>query len=200
MKKLIDIVSGKSWWSIPFHFTLLSIIAFSYLAYFFNVELAEVTKHGHVITVPNLENLSIEEAESLLEENQLRFEISDTVFSEKHNMDAIVGQLPKAGNKVKENRRIYLTINTSQKPKIKITEQTLAKIKKADIRQVRIDIASLGLKIGRIDTVESNYKNYVLEAYRGKKIIEVGDYIFLGDKIRLEIGRGKNTSDTTSSN
>ena len=200
MKKLIDIISGKSWWSVPFHFTLMSIVAFSCLAYFFNVELAEVTKHGHVITVPNLENLSIEEAEMKLEENQLRFEISDTVFSEKHNMNAVVSQLPKAGNTVKENRRIYLTINTSQKPKIKITELTLAKIKKADIRQVKIDIASLGLKIGRIDTVESNYKDYVIEAYKGRKVIEVGDYIYLGDKIRLEIGRGKKDSDSTSTN
>lgn len=170
---------------------MICLVALGYLNYFFNTELTETTKHGHVINVPNLENLTFEEAQVILESEKLRIEVSDTVFSEKHKMDAIVSQLPKAGTTVKENRRIYLTMNTSDKPKIKITEKTLSKIKKGDIRQVKIDINSLGLKIGAIDTVESNYKDYVLEAYKDSKVIEVGDYLYLGDAIRLEIGSGK---------
>ena len=187
---IIEIASGKSWWSIPFHLTLIAIVGFLYLNYFFNSKLTDITKHGEVITVPNLENLTVEEAQAILEENKLRYEISDTVFSEKHNMEAIVSQLPAYGSEVKENRRIYLTVNSSNRPKVKITETNILKIKKADIRQVQIDILSLGLKINKIDTIDSPYKGYVLEAYRGSKTIEVGDILYLGDGIRIEVGNG----------
>lgn len=182
---------GKTWWGPIIHLVIIVAITFVGVLYFFYSYLPDFTNHGQLIEVPNLENLTIEEAQDFLNEKSLRFEISDTVYSERHDKGAIVTQLPSAGAEVKENRRIYLTLNTSTPPKIPVTDATLEKLKGDGIKQVEININNLGLKIAKIDTVESDYKNLVIEAYKEGKIIEVGDILYQGDKIKLDIGRGK---------
>ena len=187
---ILDYFSGKSWWSILTHFVLIVLVSIIGLVYFFNFYLTDYTKHGQVIIVPDLNNLSLEEVELKLDELKLKYAVSDTVYSERHEMNAVVSQLPSPGSEVKENRRVYLTINRPDKPKIKITESVLERIKKDYISQVKINISSLGLEIGRIDTVDRTYKDYVLEAYKGNRVIEAGDELYLGDKVKLQIGRG----------
>ncbi len=195
--KVLDYFSGKSWWSILVHFGLIILVSIIGLVYFFNSYLTDYTKHGQVIEVPNLNNLSLEEVQLKLDELNLRFEVSDTVYSEKHHVNAVVSQIPSPKTEVKEGRRIYLTLNMPNRPKIKITEAVLNKIQKTYISQVRINLANLGLEIGQIDVVDSPYKDYVEAVYKGAKRLEVGDELFLGDKVRLEIGRGGETATDT---
>ena len=159
--KLLDYFSGKSWWSILVHFGLIVLISIIGLVYFFNSYLTDYTKHGQVIEVPNLNNLSLEEVQLKLEELKLNYEVSDTVYSERHNINAVVSQIPSSKAQVKEGRRIYLTINTPEKPKLKITESVLNKIQKDYISQVKINLAGLGLEIGQVDVVDGPYKDYV---------------------------------------
>lgn len=188
--KVVDYYSGKSWWSILVHFVLIVLVSIIGLVYFFNSYLTDYTKHGQVIEVPNLNNLSLEEVQLKLDELKLRYEVADTVYSERHNVNAVVSQLPSPKAEVKEGRRIYLTINMPEKPKIKITESVLNKIQKDYISQVKINLAGLGLEIGQIVIVDSPYKDYVEAVYKGGKRLEVGDELYLGDKVRLEVGRG----------
>lgn len=195
--KVLDYFSGKSWWSILVHFALIVLVSIVGLVYFFNSYLTNYTKHGQVIEVPNLNNLSLEEVQLKLDELKLRYEVSDTVYSERHEVNAVVSQVPSPKAEVKEGRRIYLTLNMPEKPKIKITEAVLNKIQKSYISQVKINIANLGLEIGQIDVVDSPYKDYVEAVYKGGKQLEVGDELFLGDKIRLEIGRGVEVEEDT---
>lgn len=188
--KVVDYYSGKSWWSILVHFVLIVLVSIIGLVYFFNSYLTDYTKHGQVIEVPNLNNLSLEEVQLKLDELKLRYEVADTVYSERHDVNAVVSQLPSPKAEVKEGRRIYLTINMPEKPKIKITESVLNKIQKDYISQVKINLAGLGLEIGQIVIVDSPYKDYVEAVYKGGKRLEVGDELYLGDKVRLEVGRG----------
>ncbi len=198
--KVLDYFSGKSWWSILVHFGLIILVSIIGLVYFFNSYLTDYTKHGQVIEVPNLNNLSLEEVQLKLEELNLRFEVSDTVYSEKHDVNSVVSQMPSPKAEVKEGRRIYLTLNMPDRPKIKITEAVLNKIQKTYISQVKINLANLGLEIGQVDVVDSPYRDYVEAIYKGDKRIEVGDELYLGDKVRLEIGRGVEAGNDTLNN
>lgn len=195
--KVLDYFSGKSWWSILVHFGLIVLVSVIGLVYFFNTYLTDYTNHGQIIEVPNLNNLSIEEVQLKLDELKLTYEVSDTVYSERHHVNAVVSQIPSAKAEVKEGRRIYLTLNMPEKPRVKITEAVLNKIQKSYISQVKINLAGLGLQIGQVDVVSSPYKDYVEAVYKGSKRLEVGDVLFIGDKIRLEIGSGDGIENDT---
>ena len=81
------------------------------------------TNHDQKIEVPDLSKMSLNNVEETLDELDLRFEILD---SANYNPDfpkySIIEQIPKAGKFVKENIKIYITLNRSSYPELVIPE------------------------------------------------------------------------------
>tara|TARA_B100000809_G_scaffold261723_1_gene311157 strand:+ start:2608 stop:3219 length:612 start_codon:yes stop_codon:yes gene_type:complete len=129
--------------------------------------LKSTTNHDQKIEVPNLAKMSLDVVEDKLDEIDLRFEVLD---SSNYNPDfpkySVIEQIPKAGEFVKENRKIYLTLNRSGYVFLKIPE-VVGKTR----RQAEPTLISMGFEIGRI-----TYKPYialdeVLEiSHKGKKL------------------------------
>ena len=69
-----------------------------------------VTKHNQELVVPDFTNLSVEEASVIAEEAGMRIEVTDSVFVKRMQKGAVYRQNPSAGDKVKNGRRIVLTI------------------------------------------------------------------------------------------
>ena len=179
----------KSWKGVLVHLLLAISLSYFIVYYFFEIHLPEITEHGMVITVPNLEHLPLSEAERTLKEKELRLEVKDTVYSEKHDPGTIITQNPKPNFEVKRNRRIYVTLNSGNVPKVTITEEILARIVKSDINDVREQVKSLGFK-PEIINIDAPFENYVYEAkYRGNNI-ENGQKIAKGSTITLMVGNG----------
>ena len=92
----------------------IAIIALLGLAFVILFWLKFTTNHDQKIEVPSLAKMSLDTAENKLNEIDLRFEIID---SSNYNPDfpkySVIEQIPKAGEFVKENRKIYLTLNRS---------------------------------------------------------------------------------------
>ena len=165
----------------------IAIIALLGLAFVILFWLKFTTNHDQKIEVPSLAKMSLDTAENKLNEIDLRFEIID---SSNYNPDfpkySVIEQIPKAGEFVKENRKIYLTLNRSGYVYLKIPE-VVGKTR----RQAEPTLISMGFEIGRI-----TYKSYialdeVLElSYKGKKL-KAGEKIQKTSVIDLVLGDGE---------
>lgn len=166
---------------------LIAIIVLLGLAFVTLFWLKSTTNHNQKIEVPSLAKLSLDVAESKLDELDLRFEVLD---SSNYNPDfpkySVIDQIPKAGEFVKENRKIYLTLNRSGYVYLKIPE-VVGKTK----RQAAPTLVSMGFIIGKI-----TYKSYiaydeVLEiSHKGKKLMP-GDELQKTSVIDLVLGDGE---------
>src|SRR4051794_798214 len=102
--------------SILVHFAVaIGIIVLLGVLYFY-AYLPNVTNHGETITVPNIEGKNIEEVEAFLAKHDLRYEVNDSSYSDKYPPLAVLKQYPSAGAKVKENRKIYVSVNRINPP------------------------------------------------------------------------------------
>jgi len=165
----------------------IAIIALLGLAFIVLFWLKFTTNHDQKIEVPNLAKMSLDTAENKLNELYLRFEVID---SSNYNPDfpkySVIEQIPKAGEFVKENRKIYLTLNRSGYVYLKIPE-VVGKTR----RQAEPTLISMGFEIGTI-----TYKSYialdeVLElSYKGKKL-KSGEKIQKTSVIDLVLGDGE---------
>ena len=95
---------------------LLAVVVACALIYGTLVWLDKYTRHNEAVVVPDVKGLKIEEAAEFFKNNNLRYNVIDSVFSKDVDPGAIVELVPSAGSKVKEGRIVFITVNalTSQ--------------------------------------------------------------------------------------
>lgn len=124
------------------------------------------TRHGHNVVVPALEKLQVEEANTILKAKKLHAEIVDSIYQRDAVPGAIIDQTPKAGNKVKEGRAIYLTIYSKNPQLVAIPELT-----DYSVRQASALLNSMGFTQLSIQEVPAEYSGLVVAVeFRGKKL------------------------------
>ncbi|HTF81597.1 MAG TPA: PASTA domain-containing protein [Cytophagales bacterium] len=154
--------------------------------FFFNFYLPWSTNHDQKIKVPELKSLKINKAQSLIEEMNLRLEISDSVFNPDVPAFTVISQYPKSGNMVKENRKIYITLSTDKPPLIK-----MPKLVDASLLNAQMVLQSYGLKLGDVKKVPHFADHVVLkQLYKGVEVKE-GSNIGKGSVIDLVVGDGQ---------
>jgi eukaryotic-like serine/threonine-protein kinase len=152
---------------------------------FFFVYLPWSTNHGEAITVPNLKGLTMEEAEDLLDDRNLDFEVTDSTFMAGLKPLTVLSQYPLENSKVKQGRKIYLTINTETAPMIRLPKLTEMSLKSAEQQLLVAGLLKPGLEYQ--DDIR---ENEVLEVkYEGTKI-DAGTLIAKGSKVTLVVGNG----------
>jgi len=130
------------------------------------VFLRVITKHGHVLEVPDFTNMQVEEAEVAASKAGVRLEIADSVFVRRMEKGAIYRQDPVAGSYVKQGRRILLVINAVTPKKV-----TMPNVVGCSMRQAKAEIISRGLRLGRLYYVSDMATNNVLkQQVKGKDI------------------------------
>ena len=145
------------------------------------------TNHNQKIKVPDLAKLSLDLAEEKLAELDLRFVVLD---SSNYNPDfpkhSVIEQLPEAGEFVKENRKIYLTLNRSGYVFLEVPN-VIGKTK----RQAAPTLVSMGFQIGEIEYSSYIALDEVLEmSYKGTKITP-GDKLQKTSTIDFVLGDGE---------
>ena len=71
------------------------------------------TRHGESVTVPDVKRMQAEDAKALLSRYRLRSEVIDSVYVDNIPRGAVVEQIPRENSSVKENRIVFLTINSN---------------------------------------------------------------------------------------
>ncbi|NND61717.1 MAG: PASTA domain-containing protein [Flavobacteriaceae bacterium] len=165
----------------------LAVIAIIVLSFLILTWLKFTTNHGQQIEVPDLAKMTIEEAEDALDDLDLRYEIMDTTnYNPSFPYKTVIEQLPKAGRFVKEDRKIYISLNRSGYPMIQVPP-VVGKTK----RQAEPTLKAVGFKIGKIDYRKYIAKDEVLEIrHKGQKI-NVGDKLQKTSVIDLVLGDGE---------
>jgi beta-lactam-binding protein with PASTA domain len=162
---------------------IVACIIFSFLALKW---LKSYTNHGTFVEVPNLVGLSLDDAETTLQNFDLRTQVQDSSnYNPKYPSGAVVEQEPLAGAQVKENRKIYLILNPSDYRKVIIPD-----VIRSTLRQTRPTLEALGFRIGKLIYVDDLGRDEVLELrFRGQKI-NAGDLIKKTSAIDLVLGNG----------
>jgi len=173
--------------------TLGSILIIAIL--YFYVYLPSITNHGESITVPDLTGMGVEELETFLTKNDLRFAINDSAFSSEYPPLAVLRQFPQPGSKVKENRVIYVSLNRVAPPTLPLPDLVDRSLINAEVVLKSIEVIR-----GRILYVPDPFRNLVKEVHFEGKKIEPGTRITKGAIIDLVVGDGNGPADFTIGN
>ncbi len=143
------------------------------------------TRHGVRIKVPNVSKLNYQEAIDELEDLGLEPIIQDSVYSGDFKKMAITEQSPLPGREVKEGRKVYLTINSLPKPKVR-----MPKLKDNSINLAKALLTNSGLELGNITEKPSLIGSGIVlkQLFRSDTIVS-GKLIERGSKIDLWVSK-----------
>jgi len=173
-----------SWWGVLKHIGIAIGIGIALILFFFYIFLPSATNHGESITVPNLEGMPLRELDKFVVDRDLRFEVSDSSYSSEYPPYTVLHQFPKAGAKVKANRKIFISLNSKNPP----TTQMPNLVDKT-IQNAGLILKSYELERGRITTKPDAFRNVLEQNFNGEPI-EEGTLVAKGSKIDLVIGDG----------
>lgn len=148
--------------------------------YFLNI----YTRHGQNIIVPDLNGLQADEAEQMLRSKGLSALVIDSIFKLDAVPGAVIDQTPRAGNKVKEGRSIYITIYSYNPQQISIPE-----LVDYSSRQAISLLNSIGFSDIIIEEIPAEYNGLVMSVeYKGRKLL-ADELIPAGSTIKLIVGK-----------
>ena len=143
------------------------------------------TNHDDFILVPVLFDIEISSLDSLVYSYGLRYEIIDSIFDKSKLKGVVVNQDPLPNTKVKENRKIYLTINSLQTRKVYFPDIYDLTLRQA-VRNLKINGLEVGKLIYRSDLATNKILNYKVNGIN----IEIGQELYHGTTVDLVVGKG----------
>jgi beta-lactam-binding protein with PASTA domain len=165
----------------------LAAVAIVVLIFFLMRWLDATTNHGEFIIVPDLKGKSLETVDIELRDKDLVMEVQDSSnYNPNYPKYSVIEQNPKAGSKVKENRKIYITYNPSGYRKVEVPN-----IEMRTLRQARPTLEAIGLQVGELTYKDYIGKDEVLKMYHKNVLVQPGDLLPLTSVIDLEVGNGK---------
>lgn len=182
MKKLLAFLTSKTFAAnLVLGLVFLVVLFFGLKAW-----LSATTHHGEKLTVPDLTGLTLEEADESLSETDLRYRVIDSAeYNPDIALGAILEQHPQAGNQVKSNREVLLTINPFVVRKIEVPN-----IIDKTLRRAVYDLESKGFKVGELIYKPDLAKDVILGFKIGAEEIKPGDKFEKGTTIDLVVGSG----------
>ncbi|MFL2637506.1 MAG: PASTA domain-containing protein [Flavobacteriaceae bacterium] len=144
------------------------------------------TNHNQYIKVPNLEGTNFEQAIKILDESDLSYVVLDSaLYNPKYPKFSVVDQLPKSNTEVKQNRKIYLTLNPSNYGKVSIPN-----IIQITQRSASSALLASDLEIGEILYENNIGKDMVLQILFNGNEVNPGEMVPKKSKIDLVLGNG----------
>ena len=168
----------------------LALLALMILVFLLLRWLNSTTNHGEFVEVPDFSKMTVTDMRKAIDEADLRYEVLDSAnYNPDYPRFSIIEQDPPAGNKVKENRKIYFTVNPSGYKKV-----TVPQVIQVTQRNAASMLRAVGLDVQRVTYIDELGKDMVYYIkYKGKRIKE-GDKLPKTSKIELVCGNGTITS------
>ncbi len=142
------------------------------------------TDHGESFAIPDFQNMDMGEVHRLAAEKDLRCEIIDSIYTRDAAPGTVIDQFPVPGFSVKEGRTVFLTICSISPERIMMPELT-----DISLRQAVSMMQGVGLNVGEVEYVPSEFPNLVLaQKFRGS-LIASGEMIDRGSSIDLVVGK-----------
>ena len=153
MKTILNFLKSKFLWIN----VLVAIILTFAICYVVFWRLDVYTHHGEAVEVPDLSGLYVEEAELLLKDCGLEYEVIDSVYVRSKKGGEITEQSPTVGVKVKKNRKIYLVVNSKQR-KMVVVPNLVGESR----RKVQSNLKTLGFNVDSVQYEMYEFNDEVL--------------------------------------
>ena len=151
------------------------------------------TRHGEAVVVPNVKGMGVAEAEKMFRNQGLTCIVSDSSYVKNLPAGCILEHNPAAGQKVKEGRTIYLTINTLSTPLSVVPDVA----DNSSVRQAQAKLIAAGFKLTE-NRMVSGEKDWVYGViYQGRQL-QIGDKAPIGATLTLMVGDGVQSTATDS--
>lgn len=143
------------------------------------------THHGETVMVPDVKGMTVEEATQMFRNHGLVCVISDTRYVKDEAAGIILDLKPGVGDKVKEGRTVYLTVNT-----LKIPLRVIPDVAdNSSLRQAEAKLQSVGFKLTEIQLIQGE-KDWVYGVkYQGRQLT-AGEKVPMGASLTLMVGNG----------
>ena len=165
---------------------VLALIATVVLGFLALKWLKSYTNHGTFVTVPQLTGKTIDAAQELIKDYELRSEVQDSSnYNPNYPKGAVIEQDPLPGSKVKKDRKIYLILNPSAYRTVAVPD-----VIRRTVRQAKPALEAVGFQIGTTTYKDDLGKDEVLQIRHNSQIIEAGTKLPKTSKIDLILGNG----------
>lgn len=141
------------------------------------------TNHGAYVKVPAIKGMSVEEAEVLLLQNNLKYEIVDSLYVGA-KPGSIIEVIPEEHSKIKKDK-VFLKIQAEGQKMVAIPE-----LVNYSERQAVSILKSLGFKSIHIEITSSIYKNLVLDVLNRGVSVKPLEKVAINTPITLLVGGG----------
>ena len=166
---------------------VIAVVSFVLLFFILKFWLNVTTNHDQKIQVPDLHKMTISEAERKLNELDLAYKVIDSAsYNPEYPKKSVIEQSPAGGDFVKENRKIYLTLNPS-----KYRDITIPDLNSRTKRQAISELKAIGFVVGTKYTYVKDIGKDVVRGLRhNDKIVNPNDKLPKNSIIELVLGDG----------
>ena len=169
---------------------LMAIVALIVFSFLMLKYLSWSTNHGEFVAVPDLKGKTLDVAEIELKDNELNMVVQDSAnYNPNYPKYSVIEQSPEAGSQVKENRKIYLTLNPSGYRKVAVPD-----VVRRTFRQAKPTLEAIGFEIGEIRYVNDIGENEVIFIEHNGERLTPGTLLQKTSKIDLVLGNGSRPS------
>jgi beta-lactam-binding protein with PASTA domain len=168
------------------HLLLIATVGLLLVLGFFYVYLPITTHHGETITVPKVTGMHLADLEDYLDERNLAYFVDDSSYNPSVRPFTVLTQDPAPGEKVKQDRKIYLQVAMKNPPVIK-----MPKLVEGSSKTAMLILKSYDLVVGQIQLVPDLASGQVLKQLVNGKEIAPGAPVAKGTKVDLVVGDGQ---------
>lgn len=151
------------------------------------------TRHGQAVVVPDVKGMSVSEAEKMFRDQGLTYVVSDSNYVKNKPSGIILDLNPSVGQKVKEGRTIYLTINTLSTPLCVVPDVA----DNSSVRQAQAKLMAAGFKLTE-NRMVSGEKDWVYGVIFQGRQLQIGDKAPIGATLTLMVGDGAQSAGADS--
>ena len=182
----MSVFSANSPLDVFKHLLFIAAVGLLLVLGFFYVYLPMSTHHGETITVPKVTGMNVADLENYLDERNLAYFVDDSSYNASVRPFTVLVQDPAPGEKVKEDRKIYLQVSMKNPPVIK-----MPKLLDGSVKNAVLILKSYDLVAGQIQLVPDLASGAVLKQLVGGKEIAAGAPIAKGTRVDLVVGDGQ---------
>ena len=184
IKKLLR---ARTWIDVIKHILLASGLFIIILLLVFYVYLPIKTKQNDSISVPDVVGMEIDGLDEFITSRALNYVIlPDSGYDANLPPKAVLSQFPQSSSKVKQGRKIYLTLNAVTPPKVEMPD-----LVGKSLKTVELQFKAMGVIEGKKIFTPGPYKNTFVSAQIDGRDIEPGTLIDKGSTIDLILQNGK---------
>lgn len=122
------------------------------------VVMPSYTRHGVAVRVPEVEGQPFDTAAKRIENQNLQVKRQVGRYNPRVEQNVVVDQNPPPNSDVKPGRRVYLTVNAGEVPKV-----VLPDLNGISVREAKNRVSAFGLKVDTVkpDPIPSPYPNTI---------------------------------------